>query len=65
MLQGGRERNTYVAGSLASFGVNADDAVAHDAVHGVTVVVRHDGDVHLTKDVGDTAGACAETSSLM
>jgi len=34
---------THVAGSPSSLGVDADDAVADDAVDGVALLVGHDG----------------------
>ncbi len=34
---------TYVAGSTASLGVDADDSVSDNAVDIVTVLVAHDG----------------------
>jgi len=35
-------KNAYVAGSLSSLGVDADDAVADDSVDSVAISVGHD-----------------------
>merc|ERR1719370_460136 len=43
---------------MASGGVNADDAISDDSVHGVAVGVGHDWDVpNLPQDWGDATGA--------
>merc|ERR1712039_997359 len=53
-----RAARVPVVRSTASSGVNADNAVTDDSVHGVAVSVGHHGDVpHLSEDGGDASGA--------
>ena len=44
---------THVAGSPASLGVDADDAVADDAVDGVALGVGHDGGSHEVQELNN------------